>query len=129
MAATPTHRTKRSDAEILPLRDHRRITLRCPRCDEYSLMGIRKKIRVRRRVNYHVTCENCSHTSVQVGLPYNFWRDIKKRYKLSAEQLRSMQASMIGRLLETGELVALEDAQTIRTGDMIFIKPDRNHSS
>ena len=40
-----------------------------------------------------------------------------------------MQASMIGRLLETDELVAREDAQTIRTGDTIFIKPDRNHSS
>ena len=92
-------------------------------------MGIRKKIRVRRTVNYHVTCENCRHTFVQVGRPYNFWRDIKKRYKLSADQLRSMQASTIGRLLETGELVALEEAQTIRTGDMIFIKPDRNHSS
>ena len=80
-------------------------------------------------VNYHVTCENCGHASVQVGRPYNFWRDIKNRYKLSAEQLRSMQASMIGRLLETDELVAREDAQTIRTGDTIFIKPDRNHSS
>lgn len=129
MATKRTRRTQRSDAEIVPLREHCRITLQCPRCDEYGLMTIRQKARIRGTVVYHVTCPNCGHRFVQVGRPYNLWRDIKKRYTLSAEQLRSMQGSMIGTLMETGKLVAGEDERAIRTGDIVLIKPDRKRGS
>lgn len=129
MASRRTHKTQRAAAEIVPLREHRHISLRCPRCEEYGLTAIRKKARIRGTVNYHVTCPTCGHAFVQVGRPYNFWRDVKTRYNLSAGQLRSMQGSMIGRLLQTSQLVAREDQQTIRTGDVVFIKPDRKGTS
>lgn len=124
MPANRTGKTHRSPAEILLLRQHRRITLRCPRCDEYGLMSIRRKTRIRGTVNYHVTCPNCGWEFVQIGRPYNFWRDMKRRYNLNAEQLRSMQGSLITTFMNTSQILASENERTVCAGDFVFIKPN-----
>jgi len=111
--------------EIVPLREHRRITLLCPECEQSSLMDIRQKTRIRGKVIYYVTCPNCSYSFKQIGRPYNFWRDINKRYKLDSKQIRSMQRGMIRKLIETGDIETYENDDTIRTGNMIFIKPKK----
>ena len=112
--------------EIIPLRQHRRISLNCPECEQYSLMDIHKKVRIRRKVTFYVTCPNCSHSFKQVGQSYNFFRDIKKRYKLNSKQIRSMQKAVFRQFFESGcteTNLTEENDRTIRTGDMIFIKP------
>lgn len=112
-----------SAVEIVPLREHRRITLICPKCEKSSLMDIRQKTRIHGKIIYYVKCPNCGNSFKQVGRPYNFWRDINKRYHLNSKQIRSMQREMMRKLIETGDIVADENDDTIRTGNMIFIKP------
>ena len=84
--------------EIIPLRKHKRISLHCPRCGEYSLMDIQSKTRVKGKVNYYVTCPRCGYNFKQIGRPYNFFRDIKQQYKLSHTQLRKMQKEVVREL-------------------------------
>ena len=86
-------------------------------------MDVNTKTRIKGKVNYYVSCPQCGHDFRQVGRPYNYWRDIKQRYKLGITQLRSMQAEVVKKLLNSGEIFAEETQDIIRTGDMVFIKP------
>ena len=129
MSEKRNEKPTRPEVEIVPLCEHRRITLPCPNCEQSFSMDIRQKTRVRGKVTYYVTCPNCGHDFRQVGRPHNFWRDIKRRYGLSPAQLRAMQSEMIRKVLETGDIPVEETMDTIRTGDMVFIKPDRRDSS
>lgn len=127
MTEKQNKKSARHDVEIVPFREHRRITLCCPNCDEFSLMDIYKKTRVKGKVNYYVTCPQCRHDFKQIGRLYNYWRDIKQRYRLGPLQVRSMQTEIVQKLLESGEIVAEETQDIIRTGDMVFIKPKQRN--
>lgn len=91
-------------------------------------MNIRQKARIRGKVVYHVTCPNCNHSFKQIGRPYNFFRDIKKRYKLDYKQIEELERAMIRKYCktgDTGEALLYEDSHTLHAGDMIFIKPQK----
>lgn len=117
--------TKRG-VEIIPLNKHKRITLRCPNCEEFALMDIRKKTRVNKKINYYVICPQCGYDFKQIGRPYNYWRDIKQKHKINANQLRSMQSEVMRGLLKRGEITVEETKDIIKTGNNItFIKPKK----
>ncbi|MBA7636562.1 hypothetical protein ES703_44182 [subsurface metagenome] len=119
-------RNKKTSYEILPLREHRRISLHCPNCEQYSLMAISRKTRRHGKVTFYVTCPKCGHSFKQVGRPYNFFRDIKSRYNLDSKQMRAMQKEVFRKFFESGGQalpLTSEDDRTIRAGDMTFIKP------
>ena len=112
-----------STVEIVPLRELRRITLRCTGCGQMSLMDIRQKVRFSGRVTYYVRCPRCGCEFKQIGRPPNFSRNIKQRYGFSSAQLRLMKTEMIRKIIKTGEIVAKETEKTIQAGDVDFIKP------
>jgi len=120
-------RSNKYKLEIIPLRKHKRISLHCPSCEEFSLMDIQSKTRIKGKVNYYVTCPRCGYSFKQIGRPYNFWRDIRQQYKLSPTQLRKMQAEVVRELFETGEISREEYQNIIKIGDMAFIKPQKGN--
>jgi len=120
---TPNKKTR---YEILPLREHRRISLHCPKCEQFLLMDIRKKARIKGKVTWYVMCPNCSHSFKQVGRPYNYWRDIKSRYNLDSKQVLAMQTATVRECMDTWDQdvpLIYEDDRTIRVRDMTLIKP------
>lgn len=74
---------------LLPLREHRRITLHCPACGQFSMMPIRRKVRLKRKVHYDVDCPRCGHAFR--GCRRNELREWKRRYKLTWPEYRSVQ--------------------------------------
>lgn len=123
MAEKRKNKSSPCKLEIAPLHEHRRVSLRCLNCEEFLLMDIQKKTRVKGKVNYYVTCPQCGYKFKQVGRPYNYWRDIKQRYRLGHTQLRSMQGGMVRKLLKTGKIAVKETEEVIQIGDTTFIKP------
>ena len=95
---------KSAKEEIIKLEKQRRITLHCPNCSYFGLMDIKAKTRVEKKIHYYLCCPKCSQTFKQIGRPYNFWRDAKKKYNLGHEQSRAMQKELLRGLLEDGEL-------------------------
>lgn len=113
----------KSAVEIVPIRELRRITLRCTGCGQMSLMDIWKKFRLSGRVTYHVRCPRCRRELKQIGRPPNFWRTIKARYGFSSAQLLPMKTEVIRTVIRTGKAMAKETAKTIQVGNVAFIKP------
>jgi len=58
------------------------------------------------------------------GKPYNFWRDVKSRYKLSHEKLRAMQRESLRMFLQGEETINIVDSDVVLiVGDEVAIKP------
>ncbi len=118
--------TKKTIEEIVKLEKQRRVTLHCPNCSYFGLMDIKAKIRVEKKIHYYLCCPKCSQTFKQIGRPYNFWRDVKKNYNLSHEELRTMQKQLLRKFFKDGELKAKQTSKTIEIGDLVFIKSKKS---
>ena len=80
--------------KIAPPNQQKNISLKCINCGEYSLMPIFHKIypnkTKRDKVKFYVKCPKCK-TKFLAKRPENRWRYLKKKYKLTREEVRKLK--------------------------------------
>ena len=106
-------RNKIAVTQIVPLGNQRQISLDCPYCEEFKLVTIRRKFRIKGIINYEVSCPKCGNSFKQVGRRYNYWRDLKQKGKLTPRQIRSLQKQKWGEIFGTGNTKTVENKDKI----------------
>lgn len=86
-------------------------------------MPILLKTKTNKKVYYVVRCPNCGYVFKQIGRPYNFWRDLKYKYKLNHDQLRAMQREMVRSFIQKGTPGIVERGKMVKLGKLAAIKP------
>ena len=122
--------TSARNVEILPLREHRRATFRCRSCGRMTLMSIRRKYRVARKVYFDVTCSACGnqYDRASHGPGRTYWRHLRKKLNINrAQMLGTLMKEVVKSVMETGTAPPIEEtARTFRIGQQVVIKPAGN---
>jgi len=90
------------------IRQQKRISLNCPKCSYFGLMSIRRKIKVENQICYCVCCCRCGHNFRQRGRRFNFWRYLKKKYKLERKEMRTLHKKFMSMALDEYGDIAIE---------------------
>ena len=69
------------------------ISARCPNCGIYSLKHINKKFQAKRTF-YKLVCPECEYQFTFSRSP-DFWRILKKKYKLTPRELWGLRSSFL----------------------------------
>ncbi|MGD0077734.1 MAG: hypothetical protein ABSB91_03795 [Sedimentisphaerales bacterium] len=108
--------------KIARIGKQRRISLHCPNCSYFGLIDIKGRTKVGKKTKYYVRCPKCGQNFKQIGRPYNFWRDVKKKYNLNHEQLHTIQKEFMRKVHQDGQIKARKRTNAIEIGDLVFIK-------